>query len=289
MTLHTGNEIMEANNTEYIPVLMAIGLTNLEAEIYITLLQDTELTGYRIAKILGKPVANTYKALESLGKKGAVLLEESANSKIYSAVPITDYLNLMEEQFKLKRKNAEATLKDMKKFPVEKGIYKLQTVESVYERCKSMLEKAQHVILADVFPIPLDHLRNDLENAAKNKGIETHVKVYQTVDLPDCHIINSFNADELLDLWPEQWIILTIDLKESLIAAISRDGRSVEYAIWTKNPYITFIVYNGSMNEMISFTMQNLLSENESSDFIREYVQKYKKIVTFAKENALKN
>jgi len=273
---------MDSINKDYVPALLDIGFNNLEAEIYITLLREAELTGYRIAKILGKPVANTYKALESLKNKGAVLQEMNASRKFYMAVPISDYLNLIEEQFRLKRKSAEAQLKDLKQLSVEKGIYKLQTVDRVYERCKSMIEKAKDVILADIFPIPMGYLKDALVIAATDNGVETHVKAYKTLELKNCNVINSFNAEELLALWQEQWIVIAVDLAECLIASISGDGKSVEYAIWTRNPYITFIVYNGAMNEMISFTMQNLLADNKPPEYIQNYVQKYKRVTELA-------
>ena len=49
--------------------LKNIGFSNLEALIYLTLLNESNLTGYRIAQILGKPVRNTYTSLMSLQKK----------------------------------------------------------------------------------------------------------------------------------------------------------------------------------------------------------------------------
>lgn len=274
---------MQTKNQEQIQALLDIGFNNLEAEIYITLLQEPELTGYRIAKILGKPVANTYKTLESLKNKGAVLLEESSNSKIYSAVPITDYLNILEEQFRLKRKHAESQLQDLGKLPGKEGIYKLQTVEQVYERCKTMFDNTEQVILADIFPTPLHNLKAELEDIAKNKGVEVHLKVYEPVDLENCNIINTFNAEELLELWNGQWVVVVSDVKEALIAVITDDGKDVRYGIWTRNPYISFIVYNGAMNELVSFTMQNLLKENKEADYIKSYIQKYRNIVDVAK------
>ena len=54
--------------------LMALGFTGLEAEIYAFLLGQSSVTGYRVAQALGKPAANTYKAIESLERKEAVLI-----------------------------------------------------------------------------------------------------------------------------------------------------------------------------------------------------------------------
>jgi len=47
-------------------LLVPFGFTNLESEIYVFLLGESPATGYRIAQAIGKPAANTYKAIESL-------------------------------------------------------------------------------------------------------------------------------------------------------------------------------------------------------------------------------
>ena len=54
------------NSNELLTLLREIGLSELEATIYIWLLENKRSTGYKIAMQIGKPVANTYKALKSL-------------------------------------------------------------------------------------------------------------------------------------------------------------------------------------------------------------------------------
>src|SRR5262245_33241006 len=57
----------------------ALGFTELEAATYAYLVQHSPATGYRIAHGIGKPIANTYKAIESLARKGAVVIEQTGN------------------------------------------------------------------------------------------------------------------------------------------------------------------------------------------------------------------
>ena len=59
--------------------LVSFGFTALESEIYVFLLSHSPATGYRVAQGINKPAANTYKALQTLQSKGAILVEESAN------------------------------------------------------------------------------------------------------------------------------------------------------------------------------------------------------------------
>ena len=55
--------------------LKQLGLNNLEAEVYIHLLTNYPMTAYKVGKGINKPTANVYKAIESLSKKGAVIID----------------------------------------------------------------------------------------------------------------------------------------------------------------------------------------------------------------------
>jgi hypothetical protein len=57
--------------------LSTLGFTELEAAVYTFLVESSPATAYRVAQGIGRPVANTYKAVESLQQKGAVLVDET--------------------------------------------------------------------------------------------------------------------------------------------------------------------------------------------------------------------
>ena len=65
----------------HIEYLIDLGLNQLEAEVYLALLPEEPMTAYRIGKIIGKPTANVYKAIDVLARKGAVVIEEGKNRK----------------------------------------------------------------------------------------------------------------------------------------------------------------------------------------------------------------
>ncbi len=55
-------------NDDLSTLLRTMELSELEVKIYIWLLQHKRNTGYKIALEIGKPVANTYKALKKFTK-----------------------------------------------------------------------------------------------------------------------------------------------------------------------------------------------------------------------------
>src|SRR3974377_860031 len=91
------------STVQAIHALTDFGFTDLEAEVYVFLLQEWPAPGYRGAHALGKPVANTYKAIESLQNKGAILVDEGAN-RLCRAVPAEELLSQLERNFQRFRK-----------------------------------------------------------------------------------------------------------------------------------------------------------------------------------------
>lgn len=85
-------------------MLREIGFSELEANIYIWLLENKRSTGYKIAGQIGKPVANTYKALKSLQKKGAVISDETTGTTYFDTIPAEEFLNKLENEFTRKKK-----------------------------------------------------------------------------------------------------------------------------------------------------------------------------------------
>src|SRR5690348_5292210 len=90
-------------------ILVPFGFTGLESEIYAFLLKESPATGYRIAQAIGKAAANTYKAIEGLQQKGAVLIEEGA-SRSCRAVPPDELLARLTRDFEWRRAEAEILL-----------------------------------------------------------------------------------------------------------------------------------------------------------------------------------
>lgn len=70
--------------------LNLFGLTRQEAAIYVCLIQNTELTGYEVAKLTGISRSNVYSTLAGLTEKGAAYLMEGTTSK-YRAVSIKEF------------------------------------------------------------------------------------------------------------------------------------------------------------------------------------------------------
>src|SRR2546423_12321018 len=121
-----------------IQVLQDLGFTALEAEVYIFLLKESPATGYRIAQGIGKPAANTYKAIETLQLKGAVIVDDG-ESRRCQAVPANELLSQLERNFSKRRSEAAKALASVGGASDDLGVYQLRSREQVVERFRSML------------------------------------------------------------------------------------------------------------------------------------------------------
>jgi HTH-type transcriptional regulator, sugar sensing transcriptional regulator len=92
--------------------LLALGFSDLEADVYVFLLENPASTGYRVAQGLGKLPPNVYQAIDPLVTKGAVITETGA-SRTCRAVPPEEMLASLRARFAATEAEAVALLKQV--------------------------------------------------------------------------------------------------------------------------------------------------------------------------------
>jgi sugar-specific transcriptional regulator TrmB len=252
----------------HIESLRELGLTGLEAEAYSWLLTASPATGYGVAKGLGKPTANTYKALESLREKGAVVTDD-AETRSFRAVPPAELLAALERRFLEQRQRAADALSRLGAPEADERIYHLSTTEQVIQRARQMLLRAESVAILDLFPWPAERLAADLE-AAADRGIHVVVKCYAPLEIPGVRVIPDVAADRVVDRWPGQWTNAVVDGKESLLALLSHDGSEVHQAIWSGSPFISWVYHSALIAELFYSDVSRGLEEGLSIDELED-------------------
>ena len=267
------------NSNKLSSLLREMGLSELEAKVYIWLLENNRSTGYKIAMQIGKPVANTYKALRSLEKKGAVVCDESSNKTYFDTIPVEEFLNKIEKEFSSKR---EKIIMEVKKLDVQQdpmGIYELQSLELVYEKAFGMIKTAESSLVIDCFPAPLQVIKKELLNK-KGENIPILLKNYCDTRFEGIRQIEAFKTDIVLDEHPGQWLLMIKDAAESLIAFFDHSGEELLHSIWIKDPFISLILFNGSTIEFNLFEIfREVYSENDDKiKNIKQIIRSYQSI-----------
>ncbi len=229
-------------------LLSDLGLNELEARVYVFLLGNPPMTAYRIAKNLGAPTANTYKAIDSLARRGAVLVEEGEN-RMCRAVPATEFLGHVERAFAGLTKEAAEALAELDQPSHDERVYKVESVPLVLERCRQMLEeRVERLAVVDAFPAALQAIRPSVERAVA-RGAEVLVQAYRPVEIPGAEVAVPTQGAEAEQHWGTQQLNVVIDGREALIVLMDNELGSVVQGVWTNSLYLACILEAGMMAE----------------------------------------
>jgi sugar-specific transcriptional regulator TrmB len=252
-----------------VEILVSLGFTPLEAEVYLFLLTESPATGYRVAQALGRPVSGVYKTLDSLTAKGALLSDEGG-SRLCRAVPYEELLSQMERSFNRRKAAAATALAGLGGSTADDRIYQLSSYDQMLERCRSMLSRADTVALVDAFPAPVADLQPELAAAAE-RGVKVGLQVYADTEVPGARVIR-FPDNEFVRSFPGGWLIAVVDGAELLHAFLDREERVVRQAIWTGSPHLAFTLQAFMTSE---FSFVSAMNDPEMPAEAREVARRH--------------
>jgi sugar-specific transcriptional regulator TrmB len=265
-------------------LLAGVGLTGLEASAYVALLREPGTTAYRVAQMIGKPPPNTYKAIDALLAKGAVVADDSSGSRTYAALPINEYLNAKRRTLDTQQQEIEQSLADVAVETVEHGIFRLATIDQVYERCRTMIAEAKWLVLIDAFPGPLGELAKEARSAAR-RGVDVFIKPYAPISIPGCDVLDASAGAPQLKIWNGDWLNVVADCSESVQAFLKKDGTGIFAASWCRNPYLGMLDFNGMASEFILTRIMQLAAKGGDGQAIdaeiKRLMRRYMKFEPF--------
>jgi sugar-specific transcriptional regulator TrmB len=256
--------------------LEGLGFTRVEAEVYVYLVHNSPATGYRIAKAIDRTRGATYKVLESLANRGAVEAN-GGRARLWRAVPAEEFLRQLEDRFNKDKLRADEALKMLEPAPLDSRIYRLQSVDQVYERARRMLETCEKNAFLISYPDPLAHL-GEAARAALARGVRLTLLVYEDTDLPGALVIRTCGDHPSPQRFPVKWLALAMDGRELLMAAIARDGSKVLEAFWSASPFFSCV--------LSSYLTMSILAENvgqlaEEGGTLEEIQRSYKRFFEY--------
>jgi sugar-specific transcriptional regulator TrmB len=240
-----------------------LGFSEIEALVYCFLLEESPATGYRVSHGIGKPTANTYKAIAALAQRGAIVIDDS-ESRLCRAVPPGELLDRLDREFGARRREAAAELSKIKQAGGDDRVYYLTSVEQVLERGRSMLKAARIAALLELFPRTVPLLATELEAAAK-RGVKVALKAYEPVMLKGVTVVASSEAQRVLSVWPGQQISIAIDGEQFMTALLSQDVSSVHQALWSNSTFLSCFYYNALNVEQVLTDVEEHVRGHESA------------------------
>lgn len=257
---------MVAKITQAEVLLTGLGFTALEAAVYRSLVEMSPATGYRVAQQIGKPISNTYKAIESLASKGAVLIEEGEHRICRAAAP-GELLRRLERSFLDRCSAAAEALERLQRIPEDDRVYQVRSRAQTLERARGMIDQATSVVLADLFRGPLEELRGSLQSAAE-RGVNVACLVYEPVEIPGVCTVQAARATWLAS-WPGDQMVVVADALQHLVAVVDSSGDGVVQALWSPSTLLSFTQHDGLMSQLIAHRIDTLLLEGAGVEEIR--------------------
>jgi len=270
---------MDGNRENLVQMLREIGLTDLEAMIYIWLLENERSTGYRIAAGIDKPVANTYKALKSLELKGAVISDNSSKKIYYDTIPVEQFFQKLENEFSRKKEMIISEVGKLDQIQSRGGIYELRSIDLVFETASKLIKTAESSLSLDCYPAPLQIIKKDLDTVDSEKVmIIKHKYDFELID--GTYRPKRRRSDLSLSELRGQWMILIRDAEEALISFFSIDGKKLLHSVWIRDPFISLILYNGVTVENNLIEMFDVIYDDSDKKMerIRDVIRTYKPV-----------
>jgi len=266
MTTYTENGIEELQN---------LGFTHLESEIYIYLLGSEASSGYAIAQAISKPAANVYKAINTMEQKGAILIDEGS-TRLCHAVPAEELLNALQHNFETNKKQAGQFLESIDTAHANDKVFRLKKPEQVFEKCRNLIAHANKFVLVDAFKPALSPLLGDME-AAQGRGVEIAIHSYEATELPGVRAFLNPKGNDTRRKWQGQWLNLTVDAKNFIMAYFTEDLKKVEMAIWSNSPYISTVYHSALVSELQMSEIRRKISQTDDIAEIRQLMSDMEK------------
>jgi len=254
------------------PTLEALGFTEMEAQAYAYLVANPSSTGYRVARGIGKPTANVYRALESLGRKGAVVHDRGATPSFRALSP-DDLLVRLEYDFKQKKAAAARELAALRPDEGDERLYTLKSPEQVLARARILLASGRKLVWVDAPAETMTILGAEILDA-RSRGARVVLRVRRVPGAEQGPVLDDslrLSADTLVessapDPGATFALRMVADARDVLLASLSLDGARVRDALWTRSAFLARSVHDAFAAELFCLRVEQGWSDGLSVD-----------------------
>ncbi|WP_310605369.1 TrmB family transcriptional regulator [Anaerosporobacter sp.] len=243
---------------ELITSLCNLHFTKLEAQIYITLLESGELTGYQIAKKIHISRSSVYSVLDSMHERGILMLL-SGEPLVYRAENPDTLIPKLKRQFSENAEEAQLKLKNIAKDSGQEQFFNLKGLDNVIAKARELLLQAKKEVYMNTdFSL---HLFDKEFKILKKRGVRIVVFSFANLNCDGLDIeFYSHYRGECTEGHPTRMMLVT-DLNITLIADAYKD----------RPEFLGTVTQNSLMVSIISEHIHNdiyLLRLKEKKNFV---------------------
>ncbi|HWK22843.1 MAG TPA: TrmB family transcriptional regulator [Ureibacillus sp.] len=211
-------------------VLKNLSFTEYEAKAYLTLLEESPLTGYAVAKNSGVPRSRIYEVLDSLTIRGDILVSPG-NTPQYTPVPAKELIKSRRLKAKENFELAEKSLAEFERSANDReNIWNITGRSEILEKVKACILSAKKRILLEVWKEEYDELEPELRQAAK-RGVNVTIIAYGDISSDFANVYIHYMGNAITEEYGGRWIVFSGDDSEVVagIVSLEKDSR----AAWT--------------------------------------------------------
>ena len=252
--------------------LVAFGLTEYEAKIYLALLKESPANGYQLSKRTGVPRSMVYEALGRLHSRGAVLQSGDERSTLYRPLPPEHLLDRYKRQHLKLIDSLHDSLLSIYDAQQEDSLWTVSGSNAVFSYASQMIAQGQSEAYLVLDDPSLEYLRGEIE-AGCDRGLQIGSLLTGSGEL-DCEQVSYHPPveSELQEL--ENMLVVVVDGQECLIANLNLDVM----ATITRNKNLVLITRQFVWMELFAQRIYNRLSpamldllEKADRDILQSY------------------
>lgn len=238
---------------DIIKLLCKLYFTKLEAEIYMVLLKDGELSGYQIAKRINISRSSVYAALEPMYEKG-IVLKLADDVQIYKAENPAALFSRLKSEFDKNADAAETSLKSLYEDKKEERFTNIKGYDTVVAKAKEMLLASQNEVYINT-DFDLHQFEYEFKELSR-KGVRVIVFSFAPLNHDGLNIeFLSHNSPCCTDEMPSR-IMLVSDFKTTLVADTYK-SRGVWFGTVTNNALMVSIITEHIHNDIYLLRLKN--------------------------------
>lgn len=215
--------------------LMALGMTEYEARVYIALLGEHPSTGYQISKTAGIPRSMVYEALGRLEARGAVLKSPEEKATFYRPIAPEALLDRYERETQARTAALRAGLAPLYEKQDEGRLWNFSGRREALAYAADMLARAERELMLVLTDADVSELHGPL-TAAHERGVQLGMMLTGTHEFSLGQVVRHPRRETELHHM-EETLVVVADEREFLIAS----GHATTTATVTTNSNMVLI------------------------------------------------
>ncbi|MDR4885946.1 TrmB family transcriptional regulator [Fredinandcohnia sp. QZ13] len=212
--------------------LKNLNFTEYEAKAYLTLLEDSPLTGYAVAKNSGVPRSKIYEVLDSLTLRGDILISPG-NTAQYIPVPAKELIKNRRIKAEENFERADQSLAEFERSTNDReNIWNIMGRNEILDKVKDCIGSANKRILLEVWKEEFVELESELRQAAK-RGVNVTIIAYGEIISDFANVYLHYMGDKITEEYGGRWLVMSGDDSEVVAGIVSLDKDS--RAAWSRH------------------------------------------------------